>query len=89
MARKQLIGKVVSDKMLKTVVVLLERRVRHPMYRKIITITKKIKADIGALEPKTGQTVKIEQIRPMSRDKQFKVIEIIEIGKKVIKVKSK
>lgn len=87
MARKQLTGIIVSDKMQKTVVVLIERRIPHPIYKKIVTITKKLKADTNGLDLKTGQTVKIEQTRPISRDKRFKVTEVIEIGGKALKTK--
>ena len=82
MAKKTFIGKVVSDKMTKTVVVAIERMVRHPVYQKTLKKTGKIKADIASFELKVGQYVKIEQTRPISRDKSFKVIEIIKEGSK-------
>lgn len=77
MAKKVFIGKVVSDKMTKTVVVAIERLVKHPVYKKTLRRTGKIKADTNGMEPKAGQFVKIEQTRPVSRDKSFKVVEII------------
>lgn len=72
--RKTLKGKVVSDKMQKTVVVAIERKVAHPLYGKLLKVTKKFKADTNGMEIKTGDVVVIEQSRPLSRDKSFKVI---------------
>ncbi len=80
MAKKTFIGKVVSDKMAKTVVVSIERLIRHPVYKKTLRRTGRIKADTNGMDIKTGQVVKIEQTRPLSADKSFKVIEIIEKG---------
>jgi small subunit ribosomal protein S17 len=76
MAKKIFSGKVVSDKMTKTVVVEVERLVRHPLYKKTLKRTGRIKADTGDLTPKVGQSVKIEQSKPISRDKHFRVIEV-------------
>ena len=85
MAKKIFIGKVVSDKMTNTIVVEIERMVKHPVYKKMIKRTGRIKADTNNMTPKMGQYVKIEQARPMSRNKNFKLIEIIkektEVGK--------
>jgi small subunit ribosomal protein S17 len=78
MAKKTFVGKVVSDKMTKTVVVSIERLIRHPVYKKTMKRTGKIKADTNGINASVGQFVKIEQTRPISRDKSFKVIEIIE-----------
>ena len=78
MAKKILSGQIVSAKMQKTVVVEVSRRVPHPLYKKIVTKTKKFKADTNGIETKMGDCVNIEQIKPMSRDKKFKVIEIIK-----------
>ena len=64
--------------MQRTIVVQVERRVRHPIYKKILKRTTRIKADTNNLEIGVGQTVKIEQTRPLSRDKHFKVIEILD-----------
>jgi len=77
MAKKTFIGKVVSNKMEKTVVIEIERLVKHPVYKKIIKRTGKLKADTNNLTPVPGQYVKVEQSRPISRDKKFKVIEIL------------
>ncbi len=78
MAKKTFVGKVVSNKMQKTVVVEIERLVKHPVYKKIIRRTSKLKADCADMKIEIGQTVKIEQTRPLSRDKSFKVIEVIK-----------
>ena len=78
MAKKTFSGKVVSDKMTKTVVVEIERLVRHPIYKKTLKRTGRIKADTGNLAPKVGQIVKIEQSKPISRGKHFKVVKIMK-----------
>ena len=77
-ARKTRIGMVVSDKMTKTVVVSIERRVQHPVYGKMIRRTKKLKAHDEQNEAKTGDTVRIMETRPLSKDKRWRVVEIIE-----------
>ena len=77
-SRKTRIGKVVSDKMVKTVVVSIERRVQHPVYGKMVRRTKKLKAHDEQNEAKTGDTVRIMETRPLSKDKRWRVVEIIE-----------
>ena len=77
-ARKTRIGLVVSDKMAKTVVVSIERRVQHPVYGKMVRRTKKLKAHDEQNEAKTGDTVRIMETRPLSKDKRWRVVEIIE-----------
>ena len=77
-ARKTRVGLVVSDKMMKTVVVSIERRVQHPVYGKMIRRTKKLKAHDEQNEAKTGDTVRIMETRPLSKDKRWRVVEIIE-----------
>ena len=77
-ARKTRIGLVVSDKMAKTVVVSIERRVKHPVYGKMVRRTKKLKAHDEQNEAKTGDTVRIMETRPLSKDKRWRVVEIIE-----------
>ncbi len=72
--KKTLKGKVVSDKMDKTVVVLVSRFVEHSKYKKRIKITKKYKAHDEENTKKVGDTVEIEETRPISKDKHFKVI---------------
>jgi len=74
---KILVGKVVSDKMKKTVVVKVEKKFRHPLYEKVITRHKKYKAHNEDLKLKEGDTVKIIETRPISKDKHFKVLEKI------------
>jgi len=77
-ARKTRVGVVISDKMAKTVVVAIERRVKHPVYGKMMTRTKKLKAHDEQNSAKTGDTVRIMETRPLSKDKRFRVVEIIE-----------
>ena len=77
-SRKTRIGTVVSDKMDKTVVVSIERRVQHPVYGKMIRRTKKLKAHDEQNDAKTGDTVRIMETRPMSKDKRWRVVEIVE-----------
>ena len=77
-ARKTRVGLVVSDKMEKTVVVSIERRVQHPVYGKMVRRTKRFKAHDERNEAKTGDTVRIMETRPMSKDKRWRVVEIVE-----------
>jgi small subunit ribosomal protein S17 len=77
-ARKVRTGVVVSDKMSKTVVVAIERRVKHPVYGKMMTRTKKLKAHDEENSAKLGDTVRIMETRPMSKDKRFRLVEIVE-----------
>ena len=77
-SRKTRVGLVVSDKMQKTVVVALERRVAHPVYGKMMTRTRNVKAHDEENSAKTGDTVRIMETRPMSKDKRWRVIEIVE-----------
>ena len=77
-ARKTRVGVVVSDKMQKTVVVAIERRVRHPVYGKMMTRTKKLKAHDEENSAKLGDTVRIMETRPLSKDKRFRLVEIVE-----------
>ncbi|MFZ5752942.1 MAG: 30S ribosomal protein S17 [Bacillota bacterium] len=76
--RKTMIGIVVSDKMDKTVVVAIENNVRHPMYNKIMKKTKKYKAHDEENTCKVGDKVKIMETRPLSKDKRWRVAEILE-----------
>jgi small subunit ribosomal protein S17 len=69
---------VVSDKMEKTVVVSIERRVQHPVYGKMGRRTTRFKAHDERNEAKTGETVRIMETRPMSKDKRWRVVEIVE-----------
>ena len=77
-ARKMRQGKVVSDKMEKTVVVALERRVPHPVYGKMVTRTKRLKAHDEGNTAKVGDTVRIVETRPLSKDKRWRVVEIVD-----------
>ena len=76
-SRKTRTGLVVSDKMQKTVVVAIERRVPHPLYSKMITRTKRVKAHDEENSAKTGDTVRIAETKPLSKDKRWRVVEII------------
>jgi small subunit ribosomal protein S17 len=77
-ARKSRVGLVVSDKMQKTVVVAIERRLAHPVYGKMVTRTTRLKAHDEQNEAKTGDTVRIMETRPLSKDKRWRVVEIVE-----------
>jgi small subunit ribosomal protein S17 len=77
-ARKTRQGLVVSDKMDKTVVVAIERRVAHPVYGKMVTRTKRLKAHDEQNSAKVGDTVRIVETRPMSKDKRWRLLEIVE-----------
>ena len=72
---KILMGTVVSTKMKKTVVVLVERKLRHPLYEKVIKRRKKYKAHNEDFDLKEGDQVKIVETRPISKDKHFRVLE--------------
>ncbi len=76
--RKVRIGRVVSDKMDKTVVVAVERTTRHPLYGKTIRKTKKFKAHDESNACQMGDKVKIMETRPMSKDKSWRVLEVLE-----------
>lgn len=77
-ARKVQIGKVVSDKMDKTIVVAVETYKKHDLYHKRIKYTKKFKAHDENNQAKIGDTVKIMETRPLSKDKRFRLVEIVE-----------
>ena len=76
--RKVRVGKVVSDKMNKTVVVAVERKVPHALYNKPMVSTKRFKAHDENNECHIGDTVKIVETRPLSKDKCWRVVEILE-----------
>ena len=76
--RKEQIGKVVSDKMDKTIVVAVETYKKHELYHKRIKYTKKFKAHDETNEAKIGDTVRIMETRPMSKDKRWRLVEIVE-----------
>ena len=77
-SRKTRVGLVVSDKMQKTVVVAVERRVPHPVYGKMVTRTSKFKAHDEENASKVGDRVRIMETRPLSKDKRWRVVEIVE-----------
>ena len=79
--RKTRTGKVVSDKMDKTIVVAVEDHVKHPLYKKIIKRTYKLKAHDENNECAIGDTVKVMETRPLSKDKRWRLVEIIEKAK--------
>ena len=79
--RKTRTGVVVSDKMDKTIVVEIRTRVRHPLYGKIMNRTNRIKAHDENNECGIGDTVRIMETRPLSRDKRWRLVEIIEKAK--------
>ena len=80
-SRKTRVGKVVSDKMDKTVVVTIKDRVKHPLYNKIVDKSVKYKAHDENNECGVGDKVQIMECRPMSKDKNWRVVEIIEKAK--------
>ena len=80
-SRKTRVGKVVSDKMDKTVVVIVEDRGAHPVYKKIIKKTYRLKAHDEMNECGVGDTVKVMETRPLSKDKRWRVVEIVEKAK--------
>ena len=79
--QRTLIGRVVSDKMQKTVTVLVERRVKHPTVGKIVTRSNKYHAHAEANEFKEGDLVEIAECRPISKTKAWKVTRLIEKGR--------
>ena len=80
-SRKVRVGKVVSDKMDKTVVVIVEDRVAHKVYKKIIGRTYRLKAHDENNECGVGDIVRVMETRPMSKDKRWRVVEIVEKAK--------
>ena len=79
--RKTRIGKVTSNKMDKTVVVAIENHVKHPLYNKIVKKTYKLKAHDENNECNIGDTVKVMETRPLSKDKRWRLVEIVERAK--------
>ena len=76
--RKVKIGKVVSDKMDKTIVVAVEDSIRHPLYKKIVKRTQRFKAHDENNEAKIGDIVEVMETRPLSKDKHFRLVRIVE-----------
>ena len=79
--RKTAVGKVISDKMDKTIVVAIQDSVKHPLYKKIIKHTVKLKAHDEKNECKAGDRVRVMETRPLSKDKRWRLVEIIEKAK--------
>ena len=79
--RKERIGKVVSNKMQKTITVAVDRKVKHPIYGKFVNRTTKFKAHDEENTAGIGDTVRIMETRPLSKDKRWRLIEIVEKAK--------
>lgn len=79
--RKSMIGTVASDKMEKTITVRVETIKQHPLYKKTIRTNKKYKAHDESNEAKTGDVVRIMETRPLSKDKRWKLVEIVQKAK--------
>jgi small subunit ribosomal protein S17 len=75
--RKTRVGKVVSNKMDKTITVAIENRVQHPLYKKIIKRTYKLKAHDENNECNIGDTVKVMETRPLSKDKRWRLVQVV------------
>ena len=76
--RKTRVGKVVSNKMDKTIVVAVENHVKHPLYKKVVKSTYKLKAHDENNECNIGDTLKVMETRPLSKDKRWRLVEITE-----------
>ncbi|WP_024653544.1 30S ribosomal protein S17 [Borrelia persica] len=79
--KKEMVGKVVSDKMSKTIVVEIVQRKMHPIYHKYLKVSKRVKAHDEREESKIGDKVKIIESRPISKEKRWTLIEILERSK--------
>ncbi len=78
--RRTKVGRVVSDKMDKTVVVSVERLRRHPVYKRVVRLSSKFKAHDEENSARVGDTVRIEESRPLSREKRWSVVEVVARG---------
>ena len=78
--RRTKVGRVVSDKMDKTVVVSVERLQRHPIYKRVVRLSSKFKAHDEENSARVGDTVRIEESRPLSREKRWTIVEIVARG---------
>lgn len=76
--RKTKVGRVVSDRMDKTIVVSVERLARHPLYKRVVRLTTKFKAHDEANDARVGDTVLIEESRPMSATKRWRLLEVVQ-----------
>jgi len=79
--RKTRTGKVTSDKMDKTIVVAIEEHVKHPLYKKVVKRTYKLKAHDENNECRIGDTVRVMETRPLSKEKRWRLVEIVEKAK--------
>jgi small subunit ribosomal protein S17 len=84
--RKERVGRVISNKMAKTIVVRVERRFPHPRYKKVVTGYKKFYAHDEKAEAKVGDRVRIEETRPLSKTKRWRLVGIVERGTEVVPV---
>ncbi len=76
--RKEIVGKVTSDKRDKTITIIVERKIKHPLYGKVMKKSKKFQAHDENNECKEGDIVKVMETRPLSKTKRFRLIEILE-----------
>ena len=84
--RKEVVGTVVSDKMQKTIVVKVDRRVRHPLYKKYVNRSRRFKAHDEKNTAKTGDLVRIIESRPLSRDKRWALQEILRRSAQTLEI---
>jgi small subunit ribosomal protein S17 len=84
--RKERVGEVISNKMTKTIVVRVERRFPHPKFKKVVTGYKKFYAHDEKAEAKIGDRVRIEETRPLSKLKRWRLVEVVERGSGVMPV---
>ena len=86
--RKERVGEVVSDKMAKTIVVRVERRFPHPRYKKVVTAYNKLYAHDEKREAKVGDRVRIQETRPISKTKSWRLVEVVDRGSGVARVEA-
>lgn len=86
--RKERVGEVVSDKMAKTIVVRVERRFPHPRYKKVVTAYNKLYAHDEKREAKVGDRVRIQETRPLSKTKSWRLVEVVERSSGVARVEA-
>jgi small subunit ribosomal protein S17 len=84
--RKERIGEVLSNKMAKTIIVRVERRFPHPQFKKVVTSYKKLYAHDEKSEAKPGDRVRIEETRPLSKTKHWRLVEVVERNTEVARV---
>jgi small subunit ribosomal protein S17 len=84
--RKERVGEVISDKMAKTIVVRVERRFQHPRFRKIVTGYSKFYAHDEKSEAKVGDRVRIQETRPLSKIKRWRLVEVVEKNTEPVRV---